>query len=176
MRSRTDYILGTDRRLFQNVAVRDPWHNTDHYMVLGCLPGTPLATTRRYQGGRKRWLVRPPAEPLQTDTLFAALRRAVPKPAPREARQNAWISAETWRLVDERVATRRVPRYCQADRRTLGRKIGRSLARDRKRRTEEAGAEVEAMMKADPPLIQDAWHRLQGWYKAEVDRAPYAPA
>ena len=47
VRSRTDYILGTDRRLLQNVAVRDPRHNTDHYMVLGCLPGAPLATTRR---------------------------------------------------------------------------------------------------------------------------------
>ena len=31
---------------------------------------------------------------------------------------------------------------------------------------------MEAMMKADPPLIQEAWHRLQWWYKAAVDRAP----
>ena len=28
------------------------------------------------------------------------------------------------------------------------------------------------MMKADPPLTQEAWHRLQGWYKATVDRPP----
>ena len=28
VRSRSDYILGTDRRLFQNVAVRDPRHAT----------------------------------------------------------------------------------------------------------------------------------------------------
>ena len=109
---------------------------------------------------------------MRVDTLFAALRRAVPKKAPREARRNAWISAETWRLVNERVATRRDPRYCQADRRTLGRKIGRSLARDRKRRTEEAGAALEELMKAEPPLTQEAWHRLQGWYKATVDRPP----
>ena len=121
MRSRTDYILGTDRRLFQNVAVRDPQHNTDHYMVLGCLPGAPLAKTKRYQGGRRRWPVLPPAAPSRMDTLFAALRRAVPKKAPREARRNAWILAETWLLVDKRVATRRDPRYCQADRRTVGR-------------------------------------------------------
>ena len=33
-------------------------------------------------------------------------------------------------------------------------------------------AEVEALVKADPPLIQEAWYRLQGWYKASVDRAP----
>ena len=34
MWSRTDYILGTDRRLFKNVSVQEPWHNSDHYMVL----------------------------------------------------------------------------------------------------------------------------------------------
>ena len=35
VRSRTDYILGTDRRLFINVAVWDPQHNSYHYMFLG---------------------------------------------------------------------------------------------------------------------------------------------
>ena len=130
VRSRTDYILGTDRRLFKNVAVRDAWHNTDHYMVHGCLPGAPLEAKRRYQGGQKRWPVRPPAEPSRTETLFAVLRRAVPKPAPRVARRNAWISAEAWRLVDERVATRQDPRYCQADRRRLGKEIGKRLSKN----------------------------------------------
>ena len=51
VRSRTDYITGTDRRLFLNVAVRDPRHNTDQYMVLGCLPGAPLAKTKRLDLG-----------------------------------------------------------------------------------------------------------------------------
>ena len=51
VRSRTDDILGTDRRLIKNVVVRDPRHNTDHYMVLGCFPGAPLATKKGYQGG-----------------------------------------------------------------------------------------------------------------------------
>ena len=46
--------------------MRDPRHNTDYYMVLGCLPGAPLEATRRYQRGQKRWPVRPPAEPLRT--------------------------------------------------------------------------------------------------------------
>ena len=41
VRSRTDYILGTDRRLLRNVAVRDPRHNSDQYMVLGCIPSAP---------------------------------------------------------------------------------------------------------------------------------------
>ena len=85
-----------------------------------------------------------------------------------------WIHTglETWRLIDERVSTRRDPQYGKADRRQLLKAITASLAQDRRRRAEEAGAEVEALMKADPPLIQEAWYRLQGWYKAAVDRAP----
>ena len=31
---RTVYILETDRRLFRNVSIRDPRHNSDHYMLL----------------------------------------------------------------------------------------------------------------------------------------------
>ena len=39
---------------------------------------------------------------------------------------------------------------------------------------EEAGAAVEALMEVDPPLIQEVWHRLQGWYKA-ASTAPHHP-
>ena len=37
VRSHTDYILGMDCHLFQNMAVWDYRHNTNHYLVLGCL-------------------------------------------------------------------------------------------------------------------------------------------
>ena len=47
----------------------------------------------------------------------------------------------------------------------------KSLAEDRKRRADEAGEEVEALVKADPHLIHEAWYHIQGWYKAVVDRA-----
>ena len=33
VRYRTEYILGTDYRLFENVSARDPRHNSDHYLV-----------------------------------------------------------------------------------------------------------------------------------------------
>ena len=39
VRSRTDYILVTDCILFQDVAVRDPQHQSYHYIVLVCLRG-----------------------------------------------------------------------------------------------------------------------------------------
>ena len=172
MRSQTDYILGTDLCLFRNVTVRDPRHNSDHFMALGCLPSAPLSESKQYLGGQKRWPVRPPTKTSRTDKLFAALRRSVPRPKTWEARQNAWISAETWRLINKRVSTRRDPRYGKADMRQLSKAVQVSLAKDRRRRAEEAGAEVEALVKADPPLTQEAWYRLQGWYKAAVDRAP----
>ena len=31
---------------------------------------------------------------------------------------------------------------------------------------------MEALVKADPPPIQEVWYLLQGWYKLAVDRAP----
>ena len=42
VRSQTDYIMGMDLRLFGNFSVQDPRHNSDHYMVLGCLHSAPM--------------------------------------------------------------------------------------------------------------------------------------
>ena len=61
-RSRTDYILGTDLRIFWNVSVRDSRHNTDHYMLLGCLRSAPEREHVRYLSGRKKLPLRPLAE------------------------------------------------------------------------------------------------------------------
>ena len=77
-----------------------------------------------------------------------------------------------WRLVDEKVSARQDPRYRAAYRQQKGNAVQKSLAADRRRRADEAGEEVEALVKADPPLIQKAWYRLQGWYKDAVDRVP----
>ena len=99
--------------------------------------------------------MRPPGKPTRTDQLFAALRRAVSNAQPREARRNAWISETTWRLIDKIVSARLDPRYEQAFTRRIGKEVKKSLAEDRKRRADKAGAEVEALVKADPPLIRE---------------------
>ena len=39
----TDYIMGSDFRIFQNVAIQDLRHNSDYFMVMGFLCG---ASTR----------------------------------------------------------------------------------------------------------------------------------
>ena len=90
-----DYILGTDLRLFGNVSVQDPWHNSDNYMVMGCLPSASLTEHKRYLGGRKWWPLRTPKKLTQEDESFTALRRAIPKAQPQAVRQNAGILAET---------------------------------------------------------------------------------
>ena len=116
--------------------------------------------------------MKPLTNPMREDGVFTALRRAVPKARVGEARRNKWISTETWRLVNKRVSARRDPVKGQAIKRRLGRAIKASLAADRRRCAYEAGAEVEALVGADPPLIQEAWHRIQGWYKDVVNRDP----
>ena len=71
VRSLTDYIMGKDCRLFRNVSVRDPRHNSDHYIVMGCLHRSSLKEHTRYLGGRKRLPLRPPTEPTREDTIFS---------------------------------------------------------------------------------------------------------
>ena len=161
IRSRTDYILGTDCSIFRNVAVRDPRHNLDHYMVVGLLRGGTVREHIRYIAGRQRLPLTPPKRPTREDTLFGDLRRAVPKPQPREQHRNTWISEETWKLVDERVTMRRKPRAWTGMRR-LGRAIQASLKGDWRRQVEEAGSAVEALLKEDPPNAQDVWRRMKG--------------
>ena len=46
-----------------------------------------------------------------------------------------------------------------------------SLRDDKRRREEEAGAEVEVILGSDPPLHQEAWHQIKGWYQDGVKRA-----
>ena len=47
-----------------------------------------------------------------------------------------------------------------------------SLKGDSRRWEEEAGVEVEKLLGLDPPLHQEAWHQMKGWYRYAVDHAP----
>ena len=168
VRSRTDYILGTDSRLFWNVSVWEPRHNTDHYMVLGCLHSAPDREHTKYRTGHKGLPLQSPSGPTREDRIFAALRRAVPKTQAQEMRKNGWISEDTWRLVDER----RNPAKGQTQIWRLSRASSESLKGDRRRKVKAAGAEVETLLGSDPPMPREAWQWIKGWYKAGVDRDP----
>ena len=172
VRSRTDYLLGTDRSIFRNVSVRDPSHNTNHYMVVGHLRSTKARDHAHYIKGRREMPLKPPKEPTREDELFEDLQREVPKPHEREQHKNAWISEETWRLADERVSARRGTRARTRIRR-LGRAIRASLKGDRKRRVEAAGTDVEALLGGDPQNAKEAWRRMKGMVRGcTVQPAP----
>ena len=171
IRSRTDYLLGTDRILFRNVAVRYPRHNYYHYMVVGHLRSETAREHARYIKGQRNMPLKPPKDPMREDEFFGDPRRAVPKPHEWEQHRNAWISKEMWRLADERVSAKRGTRV-RARLRRLGRAFRASLKGGRKRRVEDAGKDVEALLGGDPPNTKEAWRRMKGWYKAAVNRAP----
>ena len=80
--------------------------------------------------------------------------------------------ADTWRLVDERVSMIRVTSRDQALIQRLGRAINAILKRNRRRRTEEAGEDIEKLLGVEPPLHKESWHQMKGWYKAVVNHVP----
>ena len=75
-------------------------------MVVGHLRSVTAQDHARYINGRRKMPLKPPTEPTREDELFEALRRAVPKPHEREKYKNAWISEETWILVNKRESPR----------------------------------------------------------------------
>ena len=79
MQSWIDYILGTDRRLFQNVSVRDSRHNTYHYLVLCCLCIAAPAAHLRYLRKQTRFTINPPKTPDGVGRLFAEIQGGFPK-------------------------------------------------------------------------------------------------
>ena len=119
-------------------------------MVVGCLRSAPEREHTQYIRGRRKSPLRPPSAPTREDGIFAALRRAVPKPHRRDRHKNEWISEKTWRLVDKRVSVQRgMGVHTRIWR--LGRAIRTSLQGDRKRRVETAVQEVETLLEEDPP-------------------------
>ena len=79
-----DYILGTYHLIFWNVTIWDHRHDSDLYLVLGCLHGDPLRECPKYLRRSKWPTLCPPTIPRREDGLFADLRRAVPNPMARE--------------------------------------------------------------------------------------------
>ena len=107
------YTLGKDCRIFRNVAIRDPRHNLDHYMVLECLHSYPLREHTEYLGRHMQPPLRPPTTPAREEGLFAALRRSIQKPKAREARKTrgSYQSCVGSSTIDSpRSGTRRVTR------------------------------------------------------------------
>ena len=153
-RSRCDYILGTDRRLFQTVSIRDPRHfSTDHYMLVAKLLQRPQRSHKRYPQGRRTFpLTATPGPHTYVDSLFqAAISNSEGIPKQKQSKRPTWLSPETIRLMDQRCSFRRNPLHDQAEARRLTRLINQSIKCDRKKRTEEAGAAIQSTLNSDDP-------------------------
>jgi Reverse transcriptase (RNA-dependent DNA polymerase) len=178
VRSRCDYILGTDRRMFKNVSIRDPrLYTSDHFMVHGRLL---LTSNRRqhlaYHKARKRFPLQPPKGGPMTraDVLFQALKLNITPPTRAERRaRRAWISATTWNLVDQRSAMQKVVNNDRAEVRRLSRRIHQAFRIDRRARAKRAGEDIEAALTAGK--LQDSWKMMQAWYR-EASSRPQLPS
>ena len=167
-----DYVLGTDRRQLQNVAIRRPRHfASDHLVVTASLRSASRKENFAYLRGRRRYPLRPPkGGPLsKAETLFATLKDAIPSPTRAEMRRRSWISQETWALVDEYAGLRRDRPHERSRLRRLSRRIRRSLHQDRKARTEKAGDAIEEAMRNGN--LKESWGKLKAWYR-HAERAP----
>ena len=89
-----DYIIVTDSRLFQDVAVQDMRHHLDYSMVLRCLRGEPV----KYLTGYLRQVCLSPLHPLccvlalAPDNIFSDLKLQILKPPLHERARRTWIS------------------------------------------------------------------------------------
>ena len=176
IRSRCDYILGFDRRMFLNVCLKDPrCFNSDHLMMVGKITSATRSRNRSYLRSRTRYPLGPPRRgPLtQVDLIFQELQRAVDPPPPRERSHRSWISANTWKLVDARASLRRVSPFDRTAYRQKDREVKAAIKDDRTKRVDDA-AEVIDNLLADNN-VQGAWNRAKAWYKHAGDR-PVAPS
>ena len=104
VKSWADCILGTYRHLFQNLSSRYPRHNTDKYMILGCLSGTTLRDNQQYLIWCMWIPLCPPKTSILEDTILMDLKRSVPKPSVSQKQRASFIYEETWQFFDARLS------------------------------------------------------------------------
>jgi hypothetical protein len=174
--SRCDYILSTDRRLFEMVGLRDPSsYSTDHLMLRCRLLCQPTRCHKRYLQGRRQFPLKVPnMGPLtQADTLYRELKSLIhiPPPTPR-TNPPQWMSATTLRLMDTRAALCRNKHHSRQEARRLTRQIKQSLKADWRHRAEDTARAIGDCLHSEEPDLQQAWNILKRWYRHATARQP----
>jgi len=176
IRSRCDYILGSDRRMFSNVYLKDPrCFTSDHYMVVGRITSATRSQNCSYLRSRTRYPLGPPrGGPLtQVDSIFQELKKSVAPPPPRKRNYRSWISDNTWKLVDARAALRRASPSDRAAFRQKDREVKAAIKADRTKRVDNAAEAIDTLLMDNN--VQGAWTRAKAWYSHAGDR-PVAPS
>ena len=89
-----DYILGTNHYLFRNISIPDSRHNSDRYLILGCLHSATLREHTQYLMQRMRFPLQPLATPTKEYQIFTDLCQVIPKTKAWEARKSTCISED----------------------------------------------------------------------------------
>ena len=92
--SRTDYIFGTGRRLFQKFSARELWHNTDHYLVQGCLCQVNQRENKCSFGMGMQILFHLTKRTSREENIFASLQQELPNKTARKCAQNSLVLEE----------------------------------------------------------------------------------
>ena len=165
VRSWADYILETERHLFRNMSVQDPKHNSDHYLILGCLRSAILREHENCLWRSTRHPLCNPTTPTKWGGIFVSLRWTIPNTKSQEGRNNTWILVDTRRIVDTRVSVRQDPAHNQGLLGCLSRQIAAILKEDWHQRVETARGNMEDLLTSEPPLQKEAYNHMKGWYK-----------
>ena len=172
VQSTCDYILATDRKILRNVQWKRPrLHTSDHVMLLGSLMTAKAKANARYLRSRKRFPLRPlrTNDKGESDLLIDELKEFI-EPDPQDRRTHkAWVSSDTWNLVDQLATARREQRPPDVWKR-LQREVKAAFKADRLRRAQEAGATIESLHAQGE--FKMAWAEFKGWYKTASDSPP----
>jgi hypothetical protein len=132
---------------------------------MGTIASRPKRENKSYSRSRKSFpLKRNKITPInKADSIFDEIKSFVEKDTRATRRWSSWISPETWKLVDSRVALRRHRKTQCAEGRKLSRKILKGIKADRQIRTQKAGQSIEILLETGNS--KGAWRSLQAWYK-----------
>ena len=153
VRSSTLYIMGMYHCLFKNVYICDPRHNLDHYFILGYLHSATLREHVNYLGQLKCLPLQPLTTPTREDGILLALRRVIPKPKMRKAKNKSWILANTWGIVNTRVSACQYPVLNQCLIQHLNLHIAVILELEHRWQVETDKDEIKDLLDLDPPPL-----------------------
>jgi hypothetical protein len=130
-----------------------------------------LLEHRRYLEGRRSFPVRIAKRDFNgADELLQDIRQVKRQEPKAPVNPPDWISETTWKLVDYRAQGRRAGSLPGRSLRVVNSAIRRNLRKDRKRRTEAAGAAIQAALEDNN--LRGAWKLMKRWYASASGRPP----
>ena len=172
--SQPDYILCRegDVRIFRDVAFRSPrFHHSDHRAVVGHLRRGKRRLLTLYRQRHRRFPIQLSTGPQrEMETMFEDLASSIEAPPPRKRKDNAWISDDTWVLIQHRAEIARKGTLNHSEGRRLQRRIWASLRADRSVRAARVGDAIEQELAGGN--VQEAFRHLKGWYTEAAAKAP----